>query len=611
MIQQNLLFKICIACIIAFMAGCTQNSSTPVDPIQTSHLTYQPKGTITGLIRNRIAGVPVAAAAISLGYDGTVQSTTSDGAGAFSFANVPVGQYQIVNGTSVLSGTYTLTVSLADYNASQPNSNKKYRDYYYTSVTIKFTSLAPGDSLAVSDMVGSALLEISYLNTTVTGQVVDQNMQPVANASVVLYDATVVPNVALGQTTTGSTGGYQFSNIDNGLTIYAKARSSDGSLDGTLSTFTLPANVTTDSLRSQVSLERIILAAADNVSPYVISITPENNSDASPGGLQVVYKFSEPIKQKAYTRTDLAPGHSTIIDDITFTYVGLKKSAAAITFTAQWNATFTQLTLTPVGVIGSAKYSVNAQVALNSGKLTDNANRALVDNTLITGDFDLLQFTTNGASTVPAAPTLTRRIVSGLFSNLDFGGGTVGLEWNLDANARSYNIYKSIDDGTYDLLQANYFGTQFSDNSGSLVIPLASTNPLRAGAVRYIVRAESRDLVESGSSNIITVADVVKPRLVTGSVAGAGTSWTYTLRFSEPLTISTAELSTNYLFSGTSGITFTVNSADYLGFSAGQYIVQLSVTTSAAPISPYLLTVVNVLDLIGFGMDPAFNSRTF
>jgi hypothetical protein len=611
MIQQNSLFKICIACIVAFMAGCTQDSSTSVDPVQTSHLTYQPKGTITGLIRNRITSVPVGAAVISLGYDGTVQSTTSDGAGAFSFASVPVGQYQIVNGTSVLSGTYTLTVSLTDYNASQSNPNKKYRDYYYTSVTIKFTSLAPGDSLAVSNMVGSALLEISYLNTTVTGQVVDQNMQPVANASVLLYDATVFPNVVIGQTTTGLTGGYQFSNVDNGLTINAKSRSSDGSLEGTLPNFTLPANVTTDSLRSQVTAERIMLTPADNVNPYVISITPENNSDVSTNSLQVVYKFSEPIKQKAYTRIDLPPGHSTIIDDITFTYVGLKKSAAAITFSAQWDATFTQLTLTPVGIVGSAKYSVNAQVAFNSGKITDNANNAVVNNALITGDFDLLQFTTNGASTVPAAPTVTRRFLSGVFNNLDFVGGTVGLEWNFDANARSYNIYKSIDDGSFELLQANYYGTQFSDNSGSLVIPLGANNPLKAGTVRYIVRAESKDLVESGSSNIITVSDGVKPQLLTGSAAGAGTSWTYTLRFSEPLTISTAESNSNYLFSGTSGITFTVNSANYLGFSAGQYVVQLGVTTSATPISPYLLTIVNVIDLSGFGMDPAFNSRTF
>ena len=206
--QMSPMLKICIVCLLAMMAGCKQNSSTPLEP--GSLLTYQPKGSITGLIVNRITNVPVKGAVISVGYDGGVQSATSDAAGAYSFANVPVGQYQIVNGTGVFSGTSTLTVSLVAYNTAQTDSSKKYRNYYYSNVTITFTSLAPGDSLAVSDMVGSALLQISYLNTTVTGQVVDQNQQPVANATVMLYDATVFPNVLIGQTTTSASGGYLF-----------------------------------------------------------------------------------------------------------------------------------------------------------------------------------------------------------------------------------------------------------------------------------------------------------------------------------------------------------------------------------------------------------------
>jgi hypothetical protein len=307
----------------------------------------------------------------------------------------------------------------------------------------------------------------------------------------------------------------------------------------------------------------------------------------------------------------LPPGHNTIIDDITFTYVGLKKSAAAITFSAQWNATFTQLTLTPQGIIGSAKYSVNAQVAFNSGKLTDNANRAVVDNTLITGDFDLLQFTTNGASIVPAAPTMTRRYFSSPFISLDFVGGTVGLEWNYDANARSYNIYRSINGGTFDVLQENFLGIQFTTTTGSLVIPSAAADPLSAGSVRYLVRAESRDLVESPSSNIITVVDEIRPKLTTASVAAGGSQWTYTLRFSEPLTISTAENVANYSFANAGAVAFTVKGANYLGNSAGTYIVQLDVTSSAALPVGYLLLVGSVKDLAANPMDTAANSKTF
>src|SRR5208283_1071317 len=283
MIRQSVLLRICIACIVVLMAGCKQNSSTPIEPQSLS--TYQPKGTITGLIVNRITNTPVSGAIISLGYDGGVQSATSSAAGAYSFANVPVGQYQIVNGTGVFSGTYTLTASLVAYNAGQTDLNKKYRDYYYNNVVITFTSLALGDSLAVSDMVGSSLLQISYLNTTVTGQVVDQNQQPVANATVMLFDATVFPNVLIGQTTTSASGGYLFSAVDNGLTISLQSRSSDGSLAGTLAAFTLPANVISDSLRSTVTAERLMITPVANVNPFVIGLTPENNSDVSPANL--------------------------------------------------------------------------------------------------------------------------------------------------------------------------------------------------------------------------------------------------------------------------------------------------------------------------------------
>lgn len=165
MTRQRTLITLSITCLLAFMAGCKQDSSTPIEPVQSSLLTYQPKGTISGLIKNAITATPVAGAVISVGYEGGVQTTTSDVAGAYSFANVPAGQYQIVNGTAVATGTYIMTVSLVDYNSKQTDPNKKYRDYYYSNVTIKFTSLAPGDSLAVSDLVGNTHLDISYLNT--------------------------------------------------------------------------------------------------------------------------------------------------------------------------------------------------------------------------------------------------------------------------------------------------------------------------------------------------------------------------------------------------------------------------------------------------------------
>lgn len=605
---------ICIVCMGAIVSGCKQDASTPIEPVITSLKTYQPKGTITGLVKNRTTDAPVSGAVISIGYDGVVHATTSDVAGAFSFADVPVGQYQIVNGASVMSGTYTLTVSLVNYNSSQTDQAKKYRNYYYTTTTIRFTSLAAGDSVAVSDMVGSVLLPISYLNTTVVGQVVDQKAQPVANAVVSLYDATVVPNVVLAQVQTQADGGYQFVKVDNGLTILLKAASADGSLEGSLpASFTLPPNITSDSMRSQVAAERIVLTPVDNVSPTVVSITPENNADVAPGALQIVYTFSEPIKQTAYTRTDLPLGQSTMLDDIAITYLGLKKITGPTTFSAQWNSSFTQLTITPQGLIGSARYTASIQTAANSGKLTDISGRVLINNTSLTGDFEAMQFTTSGNSTTPAAPILSRRSILGLYTDLDYLGGTVGLAWNLDANARSYNIYKSINGGSFELLQKDVYGVQYADNSGSLVFPAGAANPLTSASVRYFVRAVSKDLVESPASNPISVGDDVLPVLNTANVtitpylSSANNSYAILFRFSEPLNQASAQLVDNYSFVNTDIVTITKDRADYLGYSSpGVYLVQLKVSTGPLTLpAGYTLAVSNVSDLAGNKIDPA------
>ena len=602
--------KIFIACILVIMAGCKQNSSTPIEP--SSLITYQPKGTISGLIKNAITAVPVSGAVISLGYDGGVQKVTSDAAGVFSFANVPVGQYQVTNGQAVFSGTYLMTVSLVSYNTTQSDPNKKYRNYYYDSVTVKFTSLVGGDSLAVSDMEGSALLQISYLNTTVSGLVVDQNQQPVANATVMLYDASVVPNVLLADTTTSSSGTYLFSAVDDGLKISIQAQSSDGTLQGNLPAFTLPASLPTN---LPYSASRISLTPLDHVKPFVISITPVDSSDVSPTNLQVVYTFSEPIKQTAYTRVDLPLGSGTIIDNITVTYNGFKKTTGAISFSAQWNANFTQLTLTPQGIVGSAKYIVDATAAFNSGKITDNANNPDSNNTRITGDFEVLQFTTNGSSVWPGAPVLTRP-TTGLYGILNFNGGTVELEWNYDGYARSYNVYRSVNGGSLELVHTNIVGLQDTVNTGSLTQPINVSDPLRAGSVMYIVRGVSKDLVEGPSSNSITVKDDVQPQLLssTGLTGSPGpNSWTYTLRFTEPLNLSTAENVNNYFFSDTSRVTFTVNNANYLGYSGGVYLVQLGVTTSSAALPAHytMFVTTGVVDLAGNAINTGANSKSF
>ena len=605
--------KVFVLLLIASMAGCSRNSSTPLSP---SNQAMQPKGSITGLVKNFVTGEPVVSAKVSIGYNGSVQSVTTDNSGAFSFGDVPAGQYQILNGAIVASGTYTLTVSLVDYNSSQTDSTKKYRDYYYNTVNIVFTSAV--DSSSNEGLVGSVLFNISYLNTTLKGQVVDQNVQPVANALVTLVDETINPGVAIAQTTTASDGSYIFMTVDNGITVNVKAVSQDGSLQGNLPAFLrLPANLTIDSLRTGVTAEQIMIKPADDTQPYVISITPENNSDVSPTNLQIVYTFSEPIKQTFYTGTGLPVGSKTMLDDIKLNFIGMKKTTDAFGFSAQWNAAFSQLTISPQGLVPSAQYSLDMTAAFNSGKITDAAGNILVNNPKITGDFELLNFTTEGGSTPPVAPTLTQRFVSNTYGNVDFDGGTIGLEWNYDPNARSYNIYKSVDGGSFVLLQSNYEAIQFSDNTGSLVVPAGAADPLSAGSVSYLIRGVSRDLVEGPSSNVITITDKVSPRLLNVSIApsGGADNWIYTLSFSEPLTVSNAEVASNYAILNPDTVSFNISKASYLGYNqtSTRYQVELQVSTNLPQPAGYSLQVnlAGVTDLAGNSIDNTSNIFTF
>jgi len=603
-------FVLSLCCFL--FVGCDKDDDdNPVTVEQNSNVlpTYVPTGTITGLIRDYCTNAAIKGAVLSLSYNGSVTSVVSDDAGQFSFDNVPAGQYKVTSGGVVATGTYTVTASLVEYNKSVSDTTTRYRNYYYDTVTIAFTSLVPGDSLGVQGLVGSIIFDISQLNTTITGQVVDEKMQPVQSALVALVDLSITPGVILQQTRTDANGNYTFQAVDNGITVNIAARSSDGKYEGILPTpLSIPCNLYNQPLRSQVTAERVQLQWAYDVAPYVIDISPINNADVSPTNLAIVYTFSAPIKQTPYTRTDLGEGHGTILDDITVSYLGMKKSAGAVTKTVAWNSTMTQLTITPSGIVGSAKYSITVSGALP--KLQNEAGLAVVNNMNIIGDFETLNLTTAGGSTLPGAPILSRRLVTNVYSKLDFNGGVVSLEWNSDANARSYNLYRKIGDGSFELIHKNVYSLIDTNAIGSLVSP-AANNPLKALNVQYQVRAVSKDLVEGPASNIITVVDEVQPLLVSTTSSNIGTlQYRFVLRFSEPLVISSAENINNYTIQNPDTVVFTKQEAAYLGFNAGNYEVALVVSISNGnnlPAGFSILVGNNIVDLAGNIIDPANN----
>ena len=601
--------------LLAFL-GCSDEDNDSVTGANTDALpAYLPKGTIHGLVRDMCTNVPIKGAVLSLSYNGEVTTVKSNSAGQFSFDNVPAGQFTVINGASMATGTYTITASLVDYNKSISDSTERYRDYYYHTVTITFTSLVPGDSLGVSGLVGSVVLDISQLNTTIVGQVVDDKMQSVESAYVILQDLSITPGVIIKQTQTDANGYYRFNNVDNGINVSIMARSSDGKFEGSLpGGLSLLCNLTYDSLRSRVDAEKIQLAWVNDVAPYVINITPQNNSDVSPSELAVIYTFSVPIKQTPYTRTDLGLGHKTILDDITVSFSGLKKTAGLLNTEISWNNEMTQLIIQPKNVVGSAKYDIDVTSALP--KLEDEAGLKVVDNPEIVGDFEKLYFTTAGQSVVPTAPSLTRRIVPGAYEYLDYNGGTVNLEWNSDPSARSYNLYRQIGDGSFELIDSDIFSLIVSDATGMLVTP-AVNDPLSAITVKYQVCAVSKDLVEGPPSNTITISDDISPQLIGTSVINlASQRYQFNFRFSEPLVISSAEDLNNYTIQDPDTVVFTKERAAYMGYNStnNDYEVLLTVSISNSEVLPRGFSVIlgnEIVDLAGRSINSSANTYVY
>ena len=376
----------------------------------------------------------------------------------------------------------------------------------------------------------------------------------------------------------------------------------------------LTINKNSVDLRSQVNAERIVITPADNIAPYVTMISPENLSDVSPINLTMTVKFSEPIKQTAYTVTNLPLGLGTLIDDIHFDFVGFKKATGNTNFTLSWDSSFTTLTVTPAQVTGASKYTLNIAAAL--AKLKDRAGNAVVANAIV-GDFETLNFTTNGNTTIPGAPLLTRRISPGIgFTNLNFTGGTVGLEWAIDNNSRSYKVYRSVNNEPYKLLADNIMDTRYNDNTGVLVSgynPPGDNDPYMAFNVKYKVTGISKDLVEGPESNVLIVRDDVWPKLVNATVDSAQTGFDYMyLRFDEPLLISAAQVPSNYNISNLPpSIASSVTEALYLGWNGAFYQVRLQITKHSIATGEAVTATNLVRDLSDNPIDPNSGSVVF
>jgi hypothetical protein len=563
------LFSISLFFLFAiFFLGCKSEKRNITEPGPDPIKTVSGVGQISGRIINNTTNSPIAGVIVSISFDNQNFKSQTDGVGHFTFCGVPVTEFINVDGVTVNSGTYPVTLSFVDINKAQTDTTKKYRDYYYKTITVLFTE---GDSsLVVTNMVASIDLAINYCNTTINGYVVDKSNAPAANAIVYLYDLSISGQL-VAQTVTDANGKYTFTKIDNGLTVAMRAVSADGSMEAALpSLYYLDPKITLYNLNPEVTAERLELHAVDNHNPYVVSISPEYNADmASASSFNIVYNFSKPIQQNQYTKTGVPAGLSTMIDDISFTFDGPKKVMGPVSLSLSWNSSFTSLTITPSQILSSGRYTLNLIPVL--GKLKDIANNSFVDNSLIKGDLsEALKFTMSQNLTTTAVPQISCN------QNFDYSGGSPRIQWSTysDPNLSGFNIYKSIDGQPFQLIASRVQALDYTDYIPSLVYPNPTT-PLSAFSVKYMVSAVSTDLIEGTASNTIEIKDNVSPGTLfdTNTVVsilpdplGVGDTLKYsvTLYYNEPMNTADASSGAQFNFSANLGfMTFSNATASY------------------------------------------------
>lgn len=593
-------------------------------------------GTILGKVLDRCTGAPISGVRVSVAGKTAV---TSNANGEFVFRNVPVNADYTVGGAGTIWTQYTILFDFTNYNTGQPDS-LQYPQYDHTMVDVAFVDLNDGDNdgtggdesgsgldTPVEGLVSHVQIEIGKTTSRISGMVVDvTTYTPAAGAIVYLKNVNAIGNLAaIATAVTDQSGVYEFDRVENGETFVLEAFSSNQGLYGARN-LTVPCGQDFYT-NPQDTSRRIVMSDRDNVAPFVSSIAPANNEDVDVSNdVLFVYTFSEPIKQTPYTNTSLPKGHSTIIDDITVNYNGLKRTAGPVPFTAVWSTNFDQLTvfLRAADLVGAGRYSITYAAGM-SAKLTDAKGNTLNNAaTALVGDFlntEPLNFTTRGNSSPPPAPVLRRDTLLVPVTSVNWNGGSVRLKWTVDesqVHVRHFNVFKKLGDGPFDLLTANVRSIDTTVTVGANDLHTGGQTPWGSRAVHYYVQAVSVNLVPGPASNVISVVDQVRPTLTNATINNPGGSTTYDyvyILFSEPLNITTAETASNYSISDNNATPANVRDVTYLGFDnvfpgGAGYKVRITVDNGSV-VPGEVLTVSNVQDLRGNSMDTNANTFTF
>jgi len=573
-----------MALIAIVMAGCGGSIPTPA-----STSTSTTSVTLQGQLTDAVTGEPIAGAQIAIGS----RSATTNGNGHYEIANFPA------NSSGGVARDYQATITLTGVTSPVDMTNAatlpRYPDIIFRMPTAAGTTTAA----TTHDF------KVGKLSASIQGVVGDSNLLTLGGATVELQDNStgMAGNVIRTATSDPVTGAYAFVNVEAGMSYKLVGRTSDGAMQGNVTTATLSDGQTLSLPLGGGSA--LILSGTDTYSPRIIAVSPENNADVAPGSVDVVFTFSEPIRQNAYSVPNPSVADN-IYHDINVSYGG-KKASGNYAHTMSWNATFDVLTINLPDTGVSSKFTVDLSLLSPvsdtvMGKLKDNAGNGLANSPILTSG-NLLSFTTNGG--VPADPPV---VLSPNAAGLDRSATSVTLDWQPAYGAtKGYNIYRSTRSSIvtgvaepFIFLAGPVAASTYTDTfalSGFNLLPSTEV----AQSYVYRVTSINSDLIESAPSNEVLIRDVVQPTMVGTAgicVAPGGNSLTVItspvtttangqvqLTFSEPMNVISAETVGNYVGANISAAKLTSPTTVVLDFSSPITCVNTNTVTVSTGIT--------------------------
>lgn len=701
--KPKLLLAALLAATVA-VTGCGKTEGD--DPANPSAGALTPTGTVQGVLADSVTQQPIVGAVIDI--DGITATTNENG--QYSLHNVPASCDEVA-GSNNECESVTATINLRNVTSPVKRTNKAdgtvvctdpvtkdatgalitaacYPDFAYNDVEIFYTSLndttndaGDGDSATnhdtpVTGLMMSMDIYVGKLAATINGVVAGaSDLQAVgAGYTVQLVskcsstsggttggtaaNGTGGCNNIVGSTTTDANGEFTFANVESLQNFDITAVSPDGMTRGS-EDVTAPSDGQTKTLVIQrddttYDLRAVLVGSIDNIAPIVISVSPENGADLSPtGGVDVVFTFSEPIKQDVYATTltnNALVGTATgLWADVRVNYTGAKTGniAHTLTWTDSKTLTVNIPTLAPASRYEVALCQDNnadgdcADGGENAASLVDATGNAVTN--LETVGEGIVTFTTNGAAAA-AAPTVT--LVNS--ASIDSTGDDPILDWASVSGAKAYNIYRAKNQvwgtttnaGVYAYVDtadtSDFTDTTIPDDDGD---GLEFVENLQTKLTySYVVKSVNADGTESAASTAVTAADSVKPGILgvagTGAIAlpADGLSATYyiTVQFGESMDETTVEAAVaNYVIGKNAGAPATdvvpvvTAIGDAIGNqydpATGTVPLKVTITNPAGGAETYSgawtlqLTAASIKDVAGNIMDTtadAYNNAT-